>query len=224
MSHNFICAFFIVFCLFDFLLFLWISFFAVQQKNLDIIAKSIFQAFSVAIFYLAYCLGRERCSPAVFFKPTAAAARRLMGIEREGQQMSQTPRCNTLLAVFWGFSLRWKEECVGLSCGALAIDIAHFKAKGMAFCELPPLQGWFVPLHSFAAHFSLSRLPPCASRPHVPPCCFLAFYFPRNLSSCLLRRHSLGLAAAGTQKSFRKHTLMVGGGRSCQTGGCQREY
>lgn len=72
-----------------------------QQKNLDIIAKSIFQAFSVAIFYLAYCLGRERCAPAVFFKPTAAAARRLMGIEREGQQMSQTHHAVILC---WQFS------------------------------------------------------------------------------------------------------------------------
>lgn len=106
--------------------------------------------------------------------------------ERGTTDVTNMAYYNTLLAVFWAFSLGWKEKCVGLSGGALAIDIAHFKAKGMVFCELPPLQGWFVPLHSSAAHFSLSHPPPpCATRPHDPPCCFLAFILPSPQSVIL---------------------------------------
>lgn len=147
--------------------------------------------------------------------------------ERGTTDVTNTPYYNTLLAVFWAFSLRWKEKCVGMSGGALAIDIAHFKAKGMVFCERPPLQGWFVPLHSFVAHFSLSHLPPmrCSSLRSSLLFPRLSFSLPAICHSVRSDGAAWVRAALCTQKVISQtHTDGGAGGLSRQTSRCQREY
>lgn len=142
--------------------------------------------------------------------------------ERGTTDVTNTPYYNTLLAVFWDFSLCWKEKCVGLSGGALAIDIAHFKAKGMVFlraasssrliCSTPFLRCSFL---SFTSPPSHPPNPPCAARPHDPPCCFLAFIFPSPQSVILsapMAQLEFGCSAYAKSHFANTHWWWVGGG------------
>lgn len=198
-----------------------------QKKNMKIIAKSFLSLLCGNLLF-SLLSGTWKMRTGCILKTDSHGSQEVdRNWERGTTDVTNTPYYNTLLAVFWAFSLGWKEKCVGLSGGALAIDIAHFKAKGMVCCELPPLQGWFVPLHSFAAHFSLSHLPPLRCSSSRSSLLFPRFYF--SLPAICHPVRSDGAAWVWLLRARRSHFANThwwwmgvwGAGR---TGMCQHEY
>lgn len=154
---------------------------AVRQKMFTLLRKdfffkpSLWQSFIESIVWDV-----KRCAPAAFFNPTAVAARRLIGIEGEGQQMSQTHHIIILCWQFSGFFFFFFSWLEGGMRGP------EWRRSGDRRSPLQKLKAWCLAscllfkadlFHSIPS-LLISLSPPCASCPHNPACCFLAFIFP----------------------------------------------